>query len=377
MRPTIYIYFTLTWLNFNLAVPLVNSKLSVRTNPSFKKFRNAYYEERSKNLKFEETPTISKRDDITLLTEFFTVLNDSNLVVPLLKILATNKVTEPLLVDAIIAILKTQNLDDLLAAVDKSNIAVDIVLKTLQDSKFFPGLFNIVQGLMNGGTTSPTKSSLDNAALSSAVAPIIETYSSSEFSGLHSTVSSLVSELGILKSDNSGLLSALSPVLNPILSSVGLGGQKSSSTNPDSTKSVSNSKKSSSTKATSTAPSSSDNSVSLLSELLSLLGLGLKLKLKLRRSTQVATTHAIRKRDNPLLDSLLESLEKSGLAMSVIYLIITDPDMAPFARDLIIQIVKKKAITLDGLLLALNNTNLLNDAIIGTLTSPHLGITIS
>lgn len=81
--------------------------------------------------------TISKRQDIALLAEFFTILNDSNLVVPVLKILDTNKVTEPPLVDAIALFLKTQNLDDLLTAVDKSNLAVDIMLKSITGFEVF------------------------------------------------------------------------------------------------------------------------------------------------------------------------------------------------------------------------------------------------
>lgn len=133
-----------------------------------------------------------------------------------MKILATNKITEPLLVQAIVAFLKTQNLADLLHSVDESGLAVDIVLKVLQDSTFFPGLFNIVNGLRTGATTTPSKSSLDTGALTSALSPIVLTYS--KYSGLSSSLNSALDSLGILTSSNSGLLS----VLNPALSSVGI-----------------------------------------------------------------------------------------------------------------------------------------------------------
>merc|ERR1711939_535387 len=83
------------------------------------------------------------------------------------------------------------------------------------------------------------------------------------------------------------------------------------------------------------------------------------------------------KRDNEVLDQLVDSLAKSGLAMQVVVSIIEDPDNAPFARDLIKEIVREKVITLDQLKTSLDATNLLNDGVIGALKSPDLDITIT
>lgn len=369
-------------LNFNLAAPLISSEVTATTDFETRDIVPDYVFKRDEFSIFEDDKSLAKRD-VAVITEFFTALNQSGLVVPVVKILATNKVTEPLLVQAIVAFLKTQNLADLLHAVDESGLAVDIVLRTLQDSTFFPGLFNIVNGLRNGATTTPSKSTLDTGALESALSPIALTYS--KYLGLSSSLGSALSSLGILTSSNSGLLSAL----NPVLSAVGLkkgstgstSSTKSGSTTSGSTQtSTSTNEPTGTTKASSTttskptatstlSSSSSTSSAGLLASLLA------KIKSTFLKREDVSSV--ITKRDNQVLDSLLESLEKSGLAMSVLYLIATDPDMAPFARDLITQIVKKKAITLDGLLLALDSTNLLNDAIIDTLSSPKLGITIS
>ena len=66
------------------------------------------------------------------------------------------------------------------------------------------------------------------------------------------------------------------------------------------------------------------------------------------------------------------SLEKSALAMSVMDKFIEDKNMAPFARDLVMTVVKKGVIILEGLSLAFNSTNLPNDGLISTLKSPKL-----
>lgn len=82
-------------------------------------------------------------------------------------------------------------------------------------------------------------------------------------------------------------------------------------------------------------------------------------------------------RDNALLDKLVGSLEKSGLAMSVVYSVVTDTQMHPFAEDLLKKIVKDQVITLDSLSSALDATDLLNHAVVGLLKQNALGIHIS
>lgn len=374
------IFAVLAIINFNLAAPLISSEVKPSNEYGTRELlSDDVFKRDDFNSIFEEDESLAKRD-VAVITEFFTALNKSGLVVPVVKILATNKITEPLLVQAIVAFLKTQNLADLLHAVDESGLAVDIVLKVLQDSTFFPGLFNIVNGLRTGATTTPPKSTLDTEALTSALSPIALTYS--KYLGLSSSLNSALDSLGILTSTNSGLLSALNPVLSAVGLKKGSTGSKSGASTSSSTESSAKASPTSSTKSASTWTTSTTTSslASSLSSSLSsssgyLASLLAKIKASFTKRDRVADI--IKKRDNKVLDSLLESLEKSGLAMSVIDLIATDPDMAPFARDLITQIVKKQAITLDGLLLALDSTNLLNDAIIDSLSSPKLGITIN
>lgn len=375
------LFAILAFINFNFAAPLGSSEVkNSNTNEIRSLLSKTLFKRDGTAAIFEDDESLVKRD-VAVITEFFTVLNRSGLVVPVVKILATNKITEPLLVDAIVAFLKTQNLADLLHAVDESSLAVDIVLRVLHDSTFFPGLYNIISGLRTGAIRTPSANTLDTGALTSALLPIMRTYSSSQFSGLSSNLHSTLNNLGIKTSTNSGLLS----VLNPVLSKFGLGSGSSDSSSLGSTKvststsiassaaSPTTSAKDSSTPTSkpTTSTSSSSSSSSYLTNLLA------KLKSAFHRRDNYDDDMELSKRDNQALDSLLESLEKSGLAMSVINLIATDPSMAPFARDLITQIVKKKAITLSGLRLALDSTNLLNDAIIDTLSSPKLGIIIS
>lgn len=375
------IFAVLAIINFNLAAPLISSEVKPSNEYGTRELlSDDVFKRDDFNSIFEEDESLAKRD-VAVITEFFTALNKSGLVVPVVKILATNKITEPLLVQAIVAFLKTQNLADLLHAVDESGLAVDIVLKVLQDSTFFPGLFNIINGLRTGATTTPPKSTLDTEALTSALSPIALTYS--KYSGLSSSLNSALDSLGILTSTNSGLLSALNPVLSAVGLKKGSTGSKSGASTSSSTESSAKASPTSSTKSASTSTTSTTTSslASSLSSSLSSSSSGylakLLAKIKASFTKRDRVADIIKKRDNKVLDSLLESLEKSGLAMSVIDLIATDPDMAPFARDLITQIVKKQAITLDGLLLALDSTNLLNDAIIDSLSSPKLGITIN
>ncbi|CUM53599.1 unnamed protein product [Debaryomyces tyrocola] len=375
------IFAVLAIINFNLAAPLISSEVKPSNEYGTRELlSDDVFKRDDFNSIFEEDESLAKRD-VAVITEFFTALNKSGLVVPVVKILATNKITEPLLVQAIVAFLKTQNLADLLHAVDESGLAVDIVLKVLQDSTFFPGLFNIINGLRTGATTTPPKSTLDTEALTSALSPIALTYS--KYSGLSSSLNSALDNLGILTSTNSGLLSALNPVLSAVGLKKGSTGSKSGASTSSSTESSAKASPTSSTKSASTSTTSTTTSslASSLSSSLSSSSSGylakLLAKIKASFTKRDRVADIIKKRDNKVLDSLLESLEKSGLAMSVIDLIATDPDMAPFARDLITQIVKKQAITLDGLLLALDSTNLLNDAIIDSLSSPKLGITIN
>lgn len=382
MRFIRIIFAVLAIINFNLAAPLVSSEVKTSNYDTRDVLSDGLFKRDDFNSIFEEDTNLAKRD-VAVITEFFTALDKSGLVVPVVKILATNKVTEPLLVQAIVTFLKTQNLADLLHSVDESGFAVDLVLKALQDSKFFPGLFNIVNGLKTGATTTPPKSTLDAGALTSALSPIVLTYN--KYPGLSSSLNSALSSIGILTSTNSGLLSVLKPVLSVVGLKKGSTGSTGSASTSSSTKSSAKASPTSSTKATSTTATTdttatSTTTTSLASSLSSSSsGYLARLLAKIKGSFQKRASAAdiMEKRDNKVLDSLMESLEKSGLAMSVVYLIATDSDMAPFARDLITQIVKKHAITLDGLLLALDSTNILNDAIIGSLSSPKLGITIN
>lgn len=66
-------------------------------------------------------------------------------------------------------------------------------------------------------------------------------------------------------------------------------------------------------------------------------------------------------RDDPNLDSLCVSLEKSGLAISVAKSILTDPKMYPFAIRLVTDIIQAKVLTLNQVYTALKNSGLVLD----------------
>lgn len=347
---------------------------------------------------------LAKRDDIPVLTTLFTILNKSGLVPPVIKILATNKVTEPLLVDGIAFFLKISNLNDLLSALDSSNLAVDLVVKALDDAKFFPGLFQIVQDLRSGTSTAPAKNTLNVFQLSSAVAPILST--AAQVPGALTELSSAMSNLGVKPDAGSGLLGgilqpiaaaneAVGSAATSILPATLSAGQTAITSGIDKVTGVINSgvgsaiqgtgsqTGSSGSSATTTAstqltsaPSSSSSSSStsksggLLSSFLGRIGSFFGFKRELPIEELVA-------RDNELLNKLVGSLEKSGLAMSVIYQAVVDPDMHPFVEDLLKKIVKDKIITLDSLQSALEATDFLNHVIINLLKQNALNIHIS
>lgn len=346
------------------------------------------------------TKEITKRD-YAILTEFLTVLEQSGIALDIVKILATNSITEPILTEAAAAFIKIQNLDDLLTAVDKSGLTVDIILRALQDSAFLPGAYSIVHGLMNGNqeTTAPN-SNIDTVGLVSNFASLANTYGQFADQGLGDVVSQLQSNLGL--GGNGGIFSYLSPVI----SLVGLGrpelrGSNTISLSPSATAAATNSAAQTAGATATSAPTSSgsgskspsspvttasattsspapshsnNNSNNGLGGILNGIFNTINSWFSKR---DLVEKRDLEKRDNEILDNLLESVEKSGLGMQLVAEIFDDSAMYPFARDLIVQIVKQNAISLDALSSALDSTNLLNNGLIGALRSPNLGITIN
>ncbi|EGV66528.1 hypothetical protein PSN45_002865 [Yamadazyma tenuis] len=366
---------------------------------------------------------LSKRE-YTILTEFFTAIEKTGVAPKLIKLLDGNKITEPILVKAIVAFLKTQDLTNLLVAVDKSGLAVDIFLRALQDSSFFPGLYTIIDGLKDGtSSATPTSSSLDTVGLVSEISTIASTYAEYAADGLSSILSTVADDLDI--GSGTGIISYLDPIFNL----VGLGsladsdsgtevtlnsaataaasgvtvatstgttatGTKAATTTTTGTKAATGTtatgttatgtKAATTTKATSTATSTSTSTSSSstsgwLSSLFNTVS-GWFDKRDFDDETADVLKKMVKKlakRDNSILDNLVESLEKSGLAMQVVVGLIEDSANYPFVRDLIIKIVQDGVISIADLTTALNSSNLLNDAIIGALTSSDLGITIT
>ncbi|CAH6722508.1 hypothetical protein CLIB1444_09S05116 [[Candida] jaroonii] len=359
-----------------------------------------------------ESELIAQRD-YAVLTEFFAVIEKTGIAVDIIKLLASNKITEPILADAIALFVKTQNLDDLLGAVDRSGLTVDIILRALQDASFFPGLYDIVDGLKTGASTSPSKAAPDTIALATDLAQVASSASQFSSDGLFSVFSEIGGNLGI--GDNGGIFSYLSPVLSLVGLSDTRGSSSGSSAislSPSATAAVASvsgvtvatgtatatgtgtstpttgtSKGSSTTKApsttsaaTSTPTSTSSGSSSSSSGSSWINGLFNTVRGWFSKRDFEETSLSARsldRRQNEILDNLVDSLAKSGLAMQVIVELIEDNSMHPFMRDLIIRIVKRKSITIDSLKSALDSTNLLNNGVIGALTSPNLGITIS
>merc|ERR1711977_571169 len=329
--------------------------------------------------------------DYAVLTSFFKVLTESGLVVDILKILAGNKITEPILVKGIVWFLSSQDLTDLLTAVDKSGLTVDIVLRALQDDKFFPGAYAIIDGLKNGQTTTPPSNSVNTIGLAQDMSQLAKSYNQFAGDGLGNVLSEIKGDLGI--GESGGIFS----FLNPVFSLVGLGTTGSDSDeeltlSPSATAAVSGgaantasatntASSSPSTSTPSSSPSSDSSSASSSSSggkwwqnaWNTVSGWFNKRDSMIDEEPEVT----LAKRDNEVLDQLVDSLAKSGLAMQVVVSIIEDPDNAPFARDLIKEIVREKVITLDQLKTSLDATNLLNDGVIGALKSPDLDITIT
>lgn len=394
-------------LTFTLSAPLDANTRELASIEEVNEFFNQVLKRETVDVEEFE---LAKRDDIPILTTLFTILNKSGLVPPVIKILATNKVTEPLLVDGIAFFLKISNLNDLLSALDSSNLAVDLVVKALSDAKFFPGLYQIVQDLRSGTSTTPAKNTLNVFQLSSAVAPILST--AAQVPGALSELSSAMSSLGVKPDAGSGLLggilqpiaaaneavgSAATSILPATLSAgqtaitSGIGkitgainsgvgsaiqgaGSVTSSSSGSGSGSDSTATTTASTSLTSAPSSSSSSSTSknggLLGSFLGRIGSFFGFKRELPIEELVA-------RDNELLNQLLGSLEKSGLAMSVVYQAVVDPDMHPFVEDLLKKIVKDKIITLDSLQSALEATDFLNHVIINLLKQNALNIHIS
>lgn len=336
--------------------------------------------------------------DYAVLTEFFKVIKNLNVAPGILKILAGNKLTEPIMVKAIVEFLKVLNLDDLLVAVDKSGLTVDIILKALQDPQFFPGAYEIIDGLKNGESTTPPKSAPDTGSLVSDVGQVVDSYEQFASDGLGDILGDITDTLGI--GSSGGIFSFLNPIFNLFGVSGAKGGGETISLSPSATaaasgvvlkpsatatgsatssaktsatatKAPTETSTASSTPSGSSSGSGSSSSGGWLSGIFNTIGGWFKeTKAPSKRSV-------LSKRDNEVLNNLVDSLQESGLAMQVVVAIVEDQDNYPFARDLITEIVKEKAISLDELQSALDNSNLLNNGVIDTLKSPDLGISIS
>lgn len=334
--------------------------------------------------------------DYAVLTEFFKLITETGLAVDIIKILVTNQITEPIVVKAVVWFISTQNLTDLLTAVGKSSLVVDIILRALQDEKFFPGAYNIIDGLKKGQTTTAPDKTIDTISLTQDMSKLASSYNQFASQGLGNVMSDIGDELGIGKSG--GLFS----FLNPVFSLVGLGttGLESSdeiTLSPSATAAASGvasstAKASSTTKAssTATAASTSTSAPSATASSSSDSGSGSSSSgswwnrivgtvsgwFSKRDFIEEDAKAELSKRDNELLDQLVDSLAKSGLAMQVVVAIVEDSDFAPFARDLIKEIVDQKVITLDELKNSLDATNLLNNGIIEALQSPDLNLDV-
>lgn len=352
-----------------------------------------------------EGPTVTselisiEQRDYAVLTEFFKVIKNTNVAPKILKILAGNKLTEPILVKAIVGFLKVLNLDDLLIAVDKSGLTVDIILRALQDSSFFPGAYQIIDGLKNGESTTPASALPDTGSLVSEVGQVVNSYQQFAGDGLGDILGDITDTLGI--GSSGGIFSFLNPIFNIFGVSGAEDGGQEISLSPSATAGISSiavstgtatgtskatgtatssSTKASATTATSTATSTPSSSSSgsgsssggWLSGIFNTINGWFK-----KTSTPTKRSISFSKRENQVLNNLVDSLQESGLAMQVVVAIVEDLSNYPFARDLITEIVKDKAITIDELQSALDNSNLLNNGVIDTLQSPNLGITIS
>lgn len=95
----------------------------------------------------------SKRDD-ALLTATFTQMNKSGSGVKLAHGFATNKLTQGTLINLIENYITATGLTKLLQAADTSGLAVDITMAFFKNEKMVPGLIEIIKTLQKNGVIS-------------------------------------------------------------------------------------------------------------------------------------------------------------------------------------------------------------------------------
>lgn len=99
----------------------------------------------------ELSEELSKREN-TLLTEFMTQLNTSGTGVQFVRYFATNSLSQPTTISAIVGFLKSHNLTGILTGLDSSNLGVDIFNEVLSHTDAFDGLVTVGKAMWSQGT---------------------------------------------------------------------------------------------------------------------------------------------------------------------------------------------------------------------------------
>ncbi|CAN3369907.1 hypothetical protein DICA2_F28854 [Diutina catenulata] len=97
---------------------------------------------------------IMQKRDIAVLTSLMTSMNRTGSGVTLLNGFCTNPVTQPSTLNLITSFLKTQDLGAVLTAANKSGLAIDMVMMVFTHMEAFKGLVQLVKALFTSGAIS-------------------------------------------------------------------------------------------------------------------------------------------------------------------------------------------------------------------------------
>ena len=330
---------------FALALP-VDLNLDVATTEAKRDFAVQLVERLSDIVNENAASVDVEKRDNAALTAFMTQLNTSGTGVGMVEFFATNPLTQPTTINAIVGFLKGRSLTDLLNALDESNLAVDIVNEVVSHTDAFSGLVTIGKELYSGGYL---KKRVEKRGLLSSI-----------LDGVGSVVGSIVN--GVQNGANTignAITSNTTNILDPgsvfnattgVLGDLGNDIANTTTNIIGSVTSTAGEVVGGVTNATNSLtglnlPSGIDGTeVAVFSQLLSLIG-------------------------NNNVEDVMESLDKSGLGSSVIYASLTNSDMQSFVVKLVAAIESNHLYTMSDLWDALTLTSFLIDTITKLITT--------
>ncbi|KAG7661681.1 uncharacterized protein J8A68_004834 [[Candida] subhashii] len=331
---------------------------------------------------------LSKRDNL-LLTTTFTQLNKSGVGVKLAHGFATNPLTQPQLINLIENYITATGLTKILTAVDQSDLAVDIVMSFFENDNMVPGLITIIKTLINQKVISIpfiSKRDLTKRGVFDFIDGIANDIgqklgfgqtSSSQATGQTTSQTQPVtsSTTGQTSSSTTAIAASSTPEEEIQLPTISiLQPQVTSSTKVISrttgqTQSTSIAEDSLSSDALSASKSAQNDAQTSSSSTTStssgpVLGFFESVQNSIEGiNNQILQTVITLVNDVSNLEQICESLQKSGLAVSILEDFITTTDGQQFLIKLVTAIVNDKVITLDDLISAVNDSDIVTNTV--------------